>query len=284
MFDFKKEIVGGCFFYVDKFFLLGIENKLLLCKYFVDTEKCDIQRYLNSTYTELVSEQVGKSKITTLSAVNSFYSYIVITADSDQAIQIYDMNVGKCCLTINEAHSYSMHQICQNTSQFNQNSYDLFLTNSVGDGVKMWDLRTKQCVNHFDAHINRCLPTKVSFSPDSNYVAIGSEDRSAFVYDLRFDRPIQKYGTFSDSVTSSQFNPCGSQVNKLLCLFFFCNIYIFLYYSLSVEPEMDSCTLTTLVSQKKLQIRCIVTLILRLLFAENLTAINRITTTVIKFF
>jgi len=215
MFNFKKELVAGCFFYVDKFFLLGTENKLLLCKYFIDYNKNDVQRYLSATYTKLVTQLDlgGTSAMTTLSAVNSFYSYIVIAASSDRAIQVFDMNVAKCCLTIDEAHSRSMHQICQNTSQFNQGSYDMFLTSAVGDGVKMWDLRNGQCVNHFDVHVNTCLPTKASFSPDSNYVAVGSEDRSALVYDLRMNGTIQKYGLFSDSVTNCQFNPCRSQVS-----------------------------------------------------------------------
>ena len=78
-----------------------------------------------------------------------------------------------------------------------------------------------RCVNHFDFHLNRCLPTKASFSLDSNYVAVGSEDKSALVYDLRMNGTIQKYGTFSDSVTNAQFNPrrsqflCGTQDGKL---------------------------------------------------------------------
>ena len=43
--------------------------------------------------------------------------------------------------------SYYLHlkyQICQNESEFNQNSYDLFLTNAVNDGIKLWDLRIAQ--------------------------------------------------------------------------------------------------------------------------------------------
>ena len=51
------------------------------------------------------------------------------------------MNQAKSCLTIHEVHSRPFHQICQNSSEFNHSSYDLFLTNSVGDGIKLWDLR-----------------------------------------------------------------------------------------------------------------------------------------------
>ena len=54
------------------------------------------------------------------------------------------MNVAKPCLLIPEAHSRNFHQICQNESEHNSNSYDLFLTNAVSDGIKLWDLRTAQ--------------------------------------------------------------------------------------------------------------------------------------------
>ena len=54
------------------------------------------------------------------------------------------MNQAKSCMLISEAHSRNFHQICQNESEFNQNSYDLFLTNAVNDGIKLWNLRIAQ--------------------------------------------------------------------------------------------------------------------------------------------
>jgi hypothetical protein len=60
---------------------------------------------------------------------------------------------------------------------------------------------------------------KASFSPDSNFISIGSEDKAAFVYDLRMNGIIQKYGVFSDTVTCAQFNPRRSQVNFYFTIF-----------------------------------------------------------------
>ena len=94
----KKEVVAGCFFYVDKFVLIGTENKFLLCKYYVDSKKHDVQRYilqtklyscrmellivqtfkryLNGTYCKLVKqiELTFAQSITAISTINSFYS------------------------------------------------------------------------------------------------------------------------------------------------------------------------------------------------------------------
>ena len=70
-----------------------------------------------------------------------------------------------------------------------------------------------RCTMKFENHVNRCLQKMVSFSPDSNYIAAGSEDRSLLVYDLRTGNVVDKYGTFSDCVSCVQINPQRSQVS-----------------------------------------------------------------------
>lgn len=124
----------------------------------------------------------------------------------------------RSCLTIHDAHSRPVTQLVQNSSEFNQISYDVFASNSVCDGIKIWDLRAAKCVARLDSHLNRFLPMKCSFSADSLYLAAGSEDRVAAIYDLRMMSVncelVKKYGILSDSVSCAQFNPRGSQ---LLC-------------------------------------------------------------------
>ena len=58
------------------------------------------------------------------------------------------------------------------------NAYDLFLTAAVGDGIKLWDLRTSRCVRRYDGHVNRSQPVGVAISPCARFIATGSEDRS----------------------------------------------------------------------------------------------------------
>uniref|UniRef100_A0A3P8V4B4 WD repeat domain 27 n=1 Tax=Cynoglossus semilaevis TaxID=244447 RepID=A0A3P8V4B4_CYNSE len=55
-------------------------------------------------------------------------------------------------------------------------SYNLFLTSAVTDGVKLWDLRTLRCVRRYQNHINRCHPCSSAISPCGRYMASGSED------------------------------------------------------------------------------------------------------------
>ena len=97
---------------------------------------------------------------------------------TDKSLEVFDLNKCQSSLIITDAHSRAFHQIYQNSTVHNQHSYDLFLTNSIGDGIKLWDLRTARCVKRFDQHVSRSLPCKISQSCCSNYIATGSEDRS----------------------------------------------------------------------------------------------------------
>jgi hypothetical protein len=42
-----------------------------------------------------------------------------------------------------------------------------------------------QCAQLWCAHANRVHPVEAALSPCGRYAAVGSEDRSAYVYDLR---------------------------------------------------------------------------------------------------
>lgn len=215
--QFKKPISAANFFYLDKFLLIGTEKQLLLCKYYIDTSKCDIQTYANDSSCKLVRrfEMTFAQSIACMSVINSFFSYVVLCGGTNKSIEVFDLNECKSSLTIHDAHMRPFNQIYQNQSEFNRVSYDLFLTNGVCDGVKVWDLRSAKCVRRFDAHLNRYLPTKVSLSADSIYVSACSEDRFTYVYDARMNNePVLKYGAFNDSPVCAMFNPRKSQ---LLC-------------------------------------------------------------------
>ena len=103
---------------------------------------------------------------------------MVFCGGSDKSIELFDLNKFQSALIIPDAHSRVLHQICLNASESNQHSYDNFFTASIGDGIKLWDLRIARCVKKFDQHLSRSIPCKMTVSPCSNYIATGSEDRS----------------------------------------------------------------------------------------------------------
>ncbi len=59
--------------------------------------------------------------ITCLSAINSFYSYLVIVGGTDKSIEVFDMNTSQSCLAIHEAHSRVFNQ------SINQSSFLIFI-------------------------------------------------------------------------------------------------------------------------------------------------------------
>ncbi|XP_043992644.1 WD repeat-containing protein 27 isoform X2 [Gambusia affinis] len=144
---FSKPIRGAQFYYLDKFLVLTSGPSLYLYLYNVDLTRDDVKRYKQRSIIKLASCLTpSASDITALSAVNDFLSYIVLVSCSDRSIQVLDMNKGAVGSILPDAHSRAIHCVTQNkgstfTSQAPE-SYNLFLTSAVTDGIKMWDLRT----------------------------------------------------------------------------------------------------------------------------------------------
>ncbi|NWY38294.1 WDR27 protein, partial [Sylvia atricapilla] len=145
---FHKTVRFAQFYFIDTFILLCCGAELHLLSFHLDTTKDDVKRYKQRSICKLVQKfpMTSTMEITSLSAVNEFYSYIVLTAGSNRALEVFDLNAGCSTAVIQEAHVRSVHQICQNKgSSFSTQrpeAYNLFLTTAAGDGIKLWDLRT----------------------------------------------------------------------------------------------------------------------------------------------
>jgi len=180
---FSKPVRSAQFYYIDTFILSSSGPELQLLKYHVDTCKDEIQRYKQKSRCKCVFRlpMTGMTEITSLSAVNDFYSYLVLTAGRNRTLEVFDLNAGRSAATIIEAHPRPVHQICQNkgssfTTQQHQ-LYNLFATTATGDGIKLWDMRTLRCERCFEGHPNHGYPCGIAFSPCGRYVASGAEDR-----------------------------------------------------------------------------------------------------------
>ena len=91
-------------------------------------------------------------------------------------------------------------------------SYDLFLTATIADGVKIWDLRSTRCVRKYEGHVNRSHPVGVAWSPCAKYFAVGSEDKSTYIYDVRHGSPCERISGHADVVFDVAFHPSMSQL------------------------------------------------------------------------
>ncbi|XP_061602047.1 WD repeat-containing protein 27 [Cololabis saira] len=214
---FSKPIRGAQFYYLDKFLLLASGPCLYLYLYNVDVTRDAVKRYQQRSVLRLARCFTTSSADTTaLCAINDFLSYIVLVCGSDRSIQVLDMNRGAVASVLPDAHSRAIHCITQNKgSRFSTqapDSYNLFLTSAVTDGVKIWDLRTMRCVRRYENHVNRCHPCSSVFSPCGRFIASGSEDKCAYVYDIRSSSYLHKLQRHSDTVISVAFNPATPEL------------------------------------------------------------------------
>ncbi|OWF38257.1 WD repeat-containing protein 27 [Mizuhopecten yessoensis] len=209
---FPREVKFGRFYYMDKFILLTSGSTLFMYKYHLDLTKQDIKRYLSkSRYKLVTSFSLETQQITALSAVNGFYSYLVLCAGTNKCIEIQDMNVGQTVRTMTDVHTKPAHVICQNEgSTFTSHppdAYNLFVTAAAGDCIKLWDIRTNRCVRRYEGHLNRVYPCGVDLSPCGRYLATGSEDRSTYIYDIRTGTYCHKLTDHTDVVSDVAFHP-----------------------------------------------------------------------------
>ncbi|KAG7277474.1 hypothetical protein CRUP_010622 [Coryphaenoides rupestris] len=141
---------------------------------------------------------------------------VVLLCGADRSIQVLDVNQGRVVSEWPDAHSRAVHCIAQNKgSAFAAQSPDLhnlFLTSAVTDGVKLWDLRTRRCVRRYENHSNRCHACEASVSPCGRFIASGSEDNCAYIYDVRSSRYLHKLQRHSDTVLRVAFNPAMPEI------------------------------------------------------------------------
>ena len=211
----RPAIKASKFFYVDKFILMAVANRLELHKYAVDhltDEKNDLRRLQNHSRHRLVKSWEQPSQtINSIACVNSFFSHTVITAGSNRGIQVYDLGVGQLATSIDQAHARAVHSVVLPTvseyTSLPNNVYDVFATGSTDGSAKVWDLREGKCVRRFQDHANRVQTVGMAFSPCMRYFACGSENKTCLVYDLRNGQVLDKLRGHTDTVTSVAFNP-----------------------------------------------------------------------------
>uniref|UniRef100_A0A8C5X9F8 WD repeat-containing protein 27 n=1 Tax=Malurus cyaneus samueli TaxID=2593467 RepID=A0A8C5X9F8_9PASS len=214
---FRKTVRFAQFYYLDTFILLCCGAEFHLLSFHLDTKKDDLKRYKQKSVCKLVQNfsMASAMEITSLSAVNEFYSYIVLTAGSNRALEVFDLNAGCSTAVIQEAHTRSVHQICQNKgSSFSTQqpeAYNLFMTTAAGDGIKLWDLRTLRCERRFEGHSSRCYPCGIAVSPCGRFIASGSDDRYAYIYEMHSSTFLHKLGRHTESVTNVTFSPSSPQ-------------------------------------------------------------------------
>lgn len=156
------------------------------------------------------------STVTSVTAHNSFRSNLVFAAGSDRSVRVYDAGApgGQPAevLLLPEAHSRAVHTLTLplecGFADVSPASLQCFVTASTDGLCRLWDLRTNRCARQLhEGHVNRVHTVGAALSPDLTYLAIGSEDRSAVIYDLRTSEVVAKLRGATDTATSVAWHP-----------------------------------------------------------------------------
>ena len=81
-----------------------------------------------------------------------------------------------------------------------------------GGCLKLWDLRTAGCVRRFAGHACRSFPVGAALSPCMRFVAAGSEDCCAYVWDLRQGTVLARLRGPADCVADVAFHGRAGQL------------------------------------------------------------------------
>eukprot|EP00762_Andalucia_godoyi_P005817 ANDGO_06924.mRNA.1 putative WD repeat-containing protein alr2800 len=220
--NLPSDVRNAQFYAQDRFIALTFSNKIQIYKYVAEEEpKSDLNRQLTQNRYKAVDvfQSSGAQQVSAFGCMNGFISPILFSATSARAIEIFDVtrssgsgSTNAAVLSIPDAHGRSIHSIglCD-SNQFGNTAFedfDLFLTSSMDNVIKLWDLRSARCVQSFSgSHQCRSLPVHVGFSPCMRFVATGSEDNSAYMYDRRTGRMVSKLAGALDSVSCCAFHP-----------------------------------------------------------------------------
>ncbi|ESO83374.1 hypothetical protein LOTGIDRAFT_169443 [Lottia gigantea] len=227
--SFSKEIRQAQFYYMDKFILLISGNTFYMYKYFLDQTKDDIKRYLTKSKYKLVKSWATESQsLTALAAMNSFYSYVAICAGSNRSFEVFDLNEGRSVTVVEDAHARPIHAVSLNggSNYVSQPSsaYNVFATTAVSDCIRLWDIRTKRCVQRFEGHQNKALQCGIAISPCGQYLASGSEDKLTYIFDIRTGTYCERLRGHTDVVSTVCYHPAkpilaSGSINGSVCLF-----------------------------------------------------------------
>ncbi|KAK2531469.1 hypothetical protein Q9233_005721 [Columba guinea] len=73
-------------------------------------------------------------------------------------------------------------------------------------------LMIMRCERRFEGHSSRCCPCGIAISPCGRFIASGSDDKYAYIYEMRSSTFSHKLGGHTESVINVAFSPSSPQV------------------------------------------------------------------------
>ena len=210
---FTSELRDVNFFYEDKFIGTISADCFYLYRYLIDETRDDIKKS-NSKYLKVWDCKFDAQSITSMFCNNSIASSLLYCGLSDKRIIVYDVATQSEVLTLTNCHTRPIDRITQSTSSPFQTEpdFNLFTTTATDSTARIWDLRSNECVRMFTGHVSRSQPVSAKISPCNRYLLCGSEDKAAYIYDLRTGGILERLSGITDVVSDIAWNPKHPQL------------------------------------------------------------------------
>ncbi|KAJ1340345.1 hypothetical protein BSLG_005047 [Batrachochytrium salamandrivorans] len=200
------------------------------------TSTCHSGGSVGSSRTKVILRLKSNAQtVTALSCLNTLPSQYLVSATSNCALHLWDIETGQAVITWHDAHTRMVHWTCmgETLGGVATGFEKLFVSMSVGDGIKIWDIRCGSARStpagsggllfgdaadlsppsllaalQLNGHVNKFADVRCSVSPCGQYIAAGSEDHHAYMYDIRMGRLVGKTrGNHGSVVTDVTFHP-----------------------------------------------------------------------------
>ncbi|KAH8053360.1 hypothetical protein JL722_9586 [Aureococcus anophagefferens] len=130
-------------------------------------------------------------RLDAVACLNGAYSPLIVTATSDRRVSVLDAAAGRRARVIDDAHARPAHDV-------------------AAPGHPAPGVARSTCDDgaaRFTSHANKRDPIRCAFSPCMRFLACGSEDKCAYVYDIRAGRALALLKGARDAVAAVAFNP-----------------------------------------------------------------------------
>lgn len=131
-----------------------------------------------------------------------------ISSSGDADTRIFDLSSSN---TSESLQTFRGHKLDCQSIKFarNDKSKQTFITCSSDKTVKMWDIRSTQCVATFqtDSELNSCC-----MFPTGDLIACGGERDKTYVFDVRGYKMVGKYARNNMKTASCEFSKSGREL------------------------------------------------------------------------
>jgi WD40 repeat protein len=203
---FAGEVTAGSFFFRDRFIAAACEGELLLFRFALQPPESPLQgaRWTARYAAAFVGRHDDAQSVTAMGCANAGDAPLVLTATSNRALHVWDLNAARVALSLPDAHARPIHCISAASAE---SAHWGWLTAAVDGSVRLWDARVGATVRRFQGHVNRQQPVRAALSSCGTLVATGSEDKSVYLFDVRSGAQVQRLAGFADVVSDVAFHP-----------------------------------------------------------------------------